>query len=82
MGSELAALVEMVPRADHLLIENLAVASVFQGQGHGCALLVHVDRVAASVGLAVVRLYRWVGYRVAREEAFRGGVVVHLGKAV
>lgn len=94
VGGELAALVEMILGADHLLVENLAVAPAFQGQGHGRALLAHAERVTASLGFAEVRLcrnqrfaenlrlYRRAGYRVKREEAFRGGVVVHLSKAV
>src|SRR5258707_15069259 len=31
---ELAALIETIPEADHLLVENVAVAPAFQGGGH------------------------------------------------
>jgi GNAT superfamily N-acetyltransferase len=91
---ELAALVETVPRADHLLVENVAVAPAFQGRGFGRDLLAHVERLAASLGYGEVRLYTnqrfaenvrlylRLGYRIDREEEFSGGVMVHMSKPV
>ena len=88
----LAALIEMHPAQDHLLIVNIAVAPAFQGRGLGGALLDHAERVAAGLGLGEVRLYTNVlraenialylarGYRKEREEAFMGGVVTHMTK--
>jgi ribosomal protein S18 acetylase RimI-like enzyme len=94
VGGELAALVETIPRADHLLVENVAVAPAFRGRGLGRRLLAHAERLAAEGGYgevrlytnglfaANVRLYLRLGYRTDREEAFRGGVVVHMSKPV
>ena len=91
-GDKLAALIEMIQGADHLLIENVAVSPVFQGRGFGIKLLSHAERVAASLGYDEIRLYanqlfaenitlyRKLGYRIDREEAFSGGVMVHMSK--
>jgi GNAT superfamily N-acetyltransferase len=88
----LVALIETVNKADHLLIENVAVAPPFQGRGYGRHLLDHAERLAASLGLMELRLYtnkRFVtniklygrlGYAIDREEPFRGGFIVHMSK--
>jgi len=52
-----AALVELSPEPDHLLIVNLAVAPARQKQGLGTLLLGHAEAVAKSLGLAELRLY-------------------------
>jgi GNAT superfamily N-acetyltransferase len=92
VGGELAALIETIPRTDHLLIENVAVSPAFRGHGYGRGLIAHAERLAASLGFAEtrlytnalfaenLRLYRKLGYRVDREVAFGGGVVVHMSK--
>lgn len=92
MQGKLAALIETIPKADHLLIENVAVSPPFQGRGLGRRLLAHAEKVAASSGFSEIKLYtnklfadnvqlyRKLGYRVDREDAFRGGVVVHMSK--
>src|SRR5689334_21319491 len=41
----LAALIEMIPQADHLLIENVAVSPAHQGRGLGRKLLAHAEQV-------------------------------------
>jgi len=94
MGSELAALIETIPGADHLLIENVAVAPAFQGCGYGRRMMAHAEALAVSLGYGEVRLYTnkrfeenvrlysRLGYRVDCEEAFPGGVVVHMSKTV
>ena len=91
-GGRLAALIELVPEADHLLVENVAVLPAFQGQGHGRRLLAHAEEVAASLGLSTVRLYTnplfagnvqlygRLGYQVDREEPYKGGVTVYMSK--
>ena len=91
-GGTLAALIETIARADHLLIENVAVAPAFQRRGFGRRLIAHAEAVAAASGLREIRLYTnpsfagnvalylKLGYRVEREEEFRGGVVVHMSK--
>jgi len=90
----LVGLIEMIPRPDHLLIENVAVAPGFQGKGLGRRLLAHAEQVAASLGHAEirlytnrafaenVRLYQRLGYRIDREKAFMGGFTVHMSKPV
>lgn len=94
LDGELAALIEMIPRSDHLLIENVAVSPAFQGRGLGRTLMAHAEQVAASLGqretrlytnrlfAANVRFYQKLGYRIYREEAFRGGFAVHMSKPV
>ena len=92
VDAELTALIETVSRADHLLIENVAVSPAFQGRGYGGLLLDHAEHLAASLGLPELRLYtnkqfatniaiyRRRGYTIDREEPFRGGFMVHMSK--
>lgn len=54
---ELLALIELVPQADHLLIENVAVRPDQQGKGIGGRLLLHAEAVALSLGFTEIRLY-------------------------
>lgn len=80
VDGEAAALIEMAPTADHLLIVNVAVVPAQQGRGHGRALMAHAEEVARSLNLREVRLYTnalfaenlrlysRLGYRVDREE--------------
>lgn len=94
LEGRLVALIEMIPKPDHLLIENVAVAPGFQGRGLGRRLLAHAERVAAALGHAEVRLYTnkafaenlrlylAFGYQIDREEAFMDGLTVHMSKAV
>jgi GNAT superfamily N-acetyltransferase len=92
LQGELAALIETIPKGDHLLIENVAVSPPFQRRGLGGKLLAHAERLALSLGhgktrlytnqlfVENVRLYKKLGYRVDREEEFAGGIVVHMSK--
>ena len=92
VADRLVALIETIPAADHLLIENVAVLPKGQGGGHGRRLLTHAEGLAASLGLPEVRLYTnkafvenvqlylRLGYQVDREEAFMNGVAVHMSK--
>ncbi len=92
-GDVPVGLIETVGQADHLLIENVAVAPAWQGQGIGRALLAHAERLAAAQGCRELRLYtnkafaenvalyRRVGYRVDREEASALGITVYMSKA-
>jgi GNAT superfamily N-acetyltransferase len=92
IDGELAGLIEMIPEADHVLIENLAVAPAFQGRGLGRQLLAHAEALTASLGHAEVRLYtnkRFAeniafylkrGYQLDREEPLASGIVVHMSK--
>lgn len=91
-GDRLVALIETVPQGDHLLIVNVAVPPDFQRRGFGVRLLGLAEDLAASSGLAGthlytnklfaenLRLYVSLGYRVDREEAINGGMVVHMTK--
>jgi ribosomal protein S18 acetylase RimI-like enzyme len=90
--SHLAALIETIPATSHLLVENLAVAPGHQGNGYGRKLMDHAEKLAASLGLSEIRLYTnklfaanlcfytRLGYRIDREEAFKGGLAVHMSK--
>jgi ribosomal protein S18 acetylase RimI-like enzyme len=91
-NGELAALIEIIPQAGSLLIENVAVSPAFQNRGLGRKLMAHAEEVAASLGYREIRLYaheRFVenialygrlGYRIDREEETTGGVRVHMSK--
>jgi GNAT superfamily N-acetyltransferase len=88
----LAALVEMIPGEDCVLVENLAVSPDFQGRGLGRQLMVHVEVVTLARGQRRVelytnrlfaeniRFYQALGYRADREEPFRGGVITYMSK--
>ena len=94
VGGKLAALIETIPKADHLLIENVAVSPPFQGRGLGRKLMAHAEKVAVSLGFSEIKLYTnklfaenvqlygKLGYRVDREEEFKGGVAVHMSKRI
>nr|WP_314075423.1 GNAT family N-acetyltransferase [uncultured Roseococcus sp.] len=56
-AGELLALIETIPQADHLLIENLAVRPEAQGKGLGDRLLRHAETLARALGFAELRLY-------------------------
>jgi ribosomal protein S18 acetylase RimI-like enzyme len=94
LGDDLAGLIETIEQADHLLVENVAVAPAFQGRGLGRRLMAHADGLAAELGYAEIRLYtnarftenialyRRLGYRVDREEQLPHGIAVHMSKPV
>lgn len=86
------ALIEVVPEAGHLLIENIAVLPASQGRGHGRRLMAHAEALAREMGLPElrlytnkefvenVRLYLRLGYHLDREEPFMNGVTVYMSK--
>jgi N-acetylglutamate synthase-like GNAT family acetyltransferase len=92
VGNQLAAIIEMVAEADHLLIENIAVLPAFQGRGYGRRLMAHAETVAMSLGLHEMRLYtnklfaenvqlyQRLGYQVDREEPFKESYTVYMSK--
>jgi ribosomal protein S18 acetylase RimI-like enzyme len=94
LGGELAALIETIAEADHLLVENLAVEPAFQKRGLGHMLMAHAERLATELGYPEVRLYtnklfvenielyRRLGYRIDREESLAAGIAVHMSKSV
>ncbi|HEY2050131.1 MAG TPA: GNAT family N-acetyltransferase [Caulobacteraceae bacterium] len=89
---QLAALIETVDEGDQLLIENIAVAPAFQGQGLGHVLLAHAERLAGDLGrprlrlftnqrfAENIRLYLSVGYAIDCEEDLGFAVRVHMSK--
>ena len=70
------------------------MAPPYQGRGLGRKLMAHAEELAASLGFGEiklytnklfaenVRLYARLGYRVDREEEFKGGIVVHMSKPI
>jgi GNAT superfamily N-acetyltransferase len=88
----LAALIETIREADHLLVENVAVSPSFQGRGLGRKLMAHAETLAHELGFGMIRLYtnqrfvenielyRRLGYQVDREEVVPVGVVTHMSK--
>jgi ribosomal protein S18 acetylase RimI-like enzyme len=55
--SGLAGLLVLELHADHAMIESVAVAPDYQGQGHGVALLRLAEDLAGQAGLTELRLY-------------------------
>lgn len=92
IDGELVGLIETIDRSDHLLIENVAVASCRHGQGIGRALMAHAEGVAKAAGYREVRLYTnqrfeanvqlylKLGYAIDREETSELGVTVYMSK--
>jgi ribosomal protein S18 acetylase RimI-like enzyme len=93
-GEALVGLIETIQHPDHLFIENVAVTPQRQGQGFGRHLMAHAEGKARDLNLSALRLvtnaafasnvqlYRDIGYRTEREEAFLGGIAVHMHKAL
>jgi GNAT superfamily N-acetyltransferase len=54
---QLLALIEAIPAAGHLLIENIAVRPDHQRKGIGDRLLRHAEGLAHSMGLEEIQLY-------------------------
>jgi ribosomal protein S18 acetylase RimI-like enzyme len=89
----LAALIEMIPEPEWLLIKNLAVAPAFQRRGYARILLGRAQEVASTLRLRGVRLYtnklfesnldfyRRYGFTVDREEPFMGGITIYMSKS-
>ncbi len=94
IDGSVAALVEMIDKGEHLMIENLAVAPEHQGKGIGKFLLQRAETVAQSLNLPMVRLltnakfasnvdfYLGNGYLIDREEPFMGGTTIHMLKTI
>jgi GNAT superfamily N-acetyltransferase len=89
------ALIEVIPRPSHLLIENVAVLPDRHGEGMGGLLLGHADEIARSLGLNELRLYTNAKFssniafyarrgfcEFLREPLASGGEVVHMKKSI
>lgn len=90
---QLLALIEVIPAANHLLVENIAVRPDQQGKGIGDQLLRHAEGLARSLGFAEIQLYTNAafasnlafysrrGYReFLRETMVPGSMTVHMMK--
>jgi ribosomal protein S18 acetylase RimI-like enzyme len=87
-------LLELIPRADHLWVENVAVAPDRQGRGLGRRLLRHADAEAVRRELPEIRLltneryvdniamYERYGYRETHREPHLGTDLVHFTRAL
>lgn len=86
VGDNLAGLIVLRTKPDHLLVSNVAVGKAYQGQGHGRKLLDYADAFARQEGRSELRLYTnelmhenlkiyprlgWEEYKRAEEEGFR-----------
>jgi GNAT superfamily N-acetyltransferase len=89
------ALIELIPKPSHLLIENVAVLPERHGSGIGGLLLGRAEEIARSLGRNELRLYTNARFstnvsfyaRRGFEEFLRephptGGEVVHMRKSV
>ncbi len=91
-GGGIVGVIELLPRDDHLWIENVAVAPDRQGRGLGRRLLAHAEDEARRRALPEVRLltneryaaniamYTRYGYRETHREPYRGTDLVHFVK--
>jgi GNAT superfamily N-acetyltransferase len=56
-GGQAVGIVVLIPQADHLLVENIAVRPAAQGSGTGRRLLAVAEEQARHLGYDEVRLY-------------------------
>ena len=96
LNGKVAALIEVHPDADHLLVVNVAVSPAHQDMGYGRAFLAHAEEFALSLGLSEIRLYTGIhltenvrlyeraGYEVDREEEASPdlGVFAYMSKRI
>ena len=94
VDGRLAGLVEMIPRADDLLIENVCIDPGLQGGGLGRRLVEHAEAEALRLGFGMIRLYtnalftanlgfyERLGYQIESREPFKGGTLVHFRKVL
>ncbi|SNR88488.1 MULTISPECIES: GNAT family N-acetyltransferase [unclassified Azospirillum] len=93
-GDQLLGIIATVTRADHLWIENIAVAPPEQGKGHGSTLLRHAEVLARAAGKPYIRLltngafadnialYKRHGFVVTATEPFMGGSTIHMAHTI
>jgi GNAT superfamily N-acetyltransferase len=93
-GDRMVGLVEMIPRVDDLLIENVCVDPDEQGSGIGRRLVEHAEGETLRRGHKMIRLYtnklfaanlrfyELQGYEIEHEEPFKGGTMVHFRKSL
>ncbi|MEP3276050.1 MAG: GNAT family N-acetyltransferase [Stappiaceae bacterium] len=92
-NQQLNGILEVIPKPDHLLIENIAVLPELQGKGFGSLLLLHAEKVANDLGLEELQLYTNAAFQSNQHfyasrgyESFRrerlpdGGVSIYMRK--
>ena len=95
VDGDAVALIEVVPHAQYLLIENIAVRPDHQGRKIGDLLLKHAETIARSLHLNELQLYTNAafisniefysrrGFQEFHREPFSaGGVTVHMKKMI
>jgi GNAT superfamily N-acetyltransferase len=93
-GGSVVGVIELVPREDHLWVENVAIGPAHQGRGLGRRLLRHAEDEARRHGLREIRLltneryaaniamYLRYGYAETHREPYLGTDLVHFSRAV
>jgi GNAT superfamily N-acetyltransferase len=89
------ALIEMIPKPSHLLIENIAVMPERHGEGIGSVLLERAASIARGFGVNEMRLYFNAKFTAnhlfyahrgfvefAREPHPAGGEIIHMKKSL
>jgi ribosomal protein S18 acetylase RimI-like enzyme len=88
----IVGVIELVPRGDHLWIQNVAVSPAVQGRGLGRRLLAHAEDEARRHGLSEmglltneryttnIAMYQRYGYRETHREPCEGTDLVHFRK--
>ena len=56
-GSQICGFLVLIEAADHLILDNVAVAPEAQGRGHGGAMMDFAEGYARWAGLPEIRLY-------------------------
>jgi ribosomal protein S18 acetylase RimI-like enzyme len=90
----LAAVLELIPQEDHLLIENVAVEPACQGGGLGRRLMDFAEEEGRRQGFRELRLYtnekfvenialyERLGYAETERQPYQESVVVFMRKAI
>lgn len=88
----IVGVIDLIPRDDHLWVDNVAIHPDRQGHGHGRRLLAHAEDRARDHGLATMGLltneryaanlamYTRYGYRETHREPREGTDLVHFRK--
>jgi ribosomal protein S18 acetylase RimI-like enzyme len=92
VGGALTASIELIPKPDHLVVENVAVAKAQQGQGIGRRLMAFAEAETLRQQLVELRLYtnetmienitlyESIGFTVTKRVPHRGTDIVYMAK--